>query len=327
MAIWSVPWASVWAQTTHDTLTTNVNASWQLLQTWLDRTVLENFEPNLRFYDMWEKPARQSGYNTLAWTRCNKLTVTPTNALLTEWVTPDDTAITFTTISLTANQYGMYAVISDILEDVSPVPMVANALKVIWANMARIIDQVIQGVVGAWANVIYAGSATSRATLATTDLMTPTLLAKANAFLSTKAAPVFGDGYIAVMHPNVIFDLQTWTATGWFMDLSKYTESGRAQLVNGEIGKIFNVRVVSSPFIQTFASTVTVYPTYVMWKGAYWVADLQGLRSYMVGDGASKSDPLAQRRYVGAKVAFNAIILQPDALVRIESASSLSYQW
>ena len=305
----------------------NINASGQLLQTWLDRTVLENFEPNLRFYDMWEKPARPAGYNTLAWTRCNKLTVTPTTATLTEWVTPDDTAITFTTISLTANQYGMYAIITDILEDVSPVPMVSNALKVIGENMARIIDQVIQGVLAAGTNVIYPGTISARANIAATDLMTPTLLAKANAFLSTKAAPVFWDGYIACMHPNIIFDLQTGTATWAFMDLSKYTEAGRAQLVKGEIGKIFNVRVVSSPFIQTFASTVTVYPTYVMWKGAYGVADLQGLRSYMVGDGASKSDPLAQRRYVWAKVAFNAIILQQDALVRIESASSLSYSW
>ena len=309
------------------TQTSNINASGQLLQTWLDRTVLENFEPNLRFYDMWEKPARPASYNTLAWTRCNKLTVTPTQATLTEGVTPDDTAVTFTTISLTANQYGMYAIITDILEDVSPVPMVANAAKVIWANMARIIDQVIQNVLAAWTNVIYAGTAANRASLAATDLMTTTLLAKANAFLSTKAAPVFGDGYIAVMHPNVLFDLQTGTATWAFIDLSKYTESGRALIVNGEVGKLFNIRVVTSSFIQTFASTVTVYPTYVMWKGAYWVADLQGLRSYMVGDGASKSDPLAQRRYVWAKVAFNSIILQQDALVRIESASSLSYSW
>lgn len=323
MAIWS----NNLQTTTHDTNTSNVNTSGQLLQIWLDRTVLENFEPNLRFYDMWEKPARPAGYNTLSWTRCDKLTVTPTNATLTEWVTPDDTAISFTTISLTANQYGMYAIISDILEDVSPVPMVANAAKVIWANMARIIDEVIQWVLALWTNVIYAGSATTRATIAATDLLTTTDLAKANAFLSTKAAPVFGDGYIAIMHPNVLFDLQTGTATGAFLDLSKYTESGRALIVNGEVGKIFNVRVVTSSYIQTFSSTVTVYPTYVMWKGAYWVADLQGLRTYMVGDGASKSDPLAQRRYVWAKVAFNAIILQQDALVRIESASSLSYTW
>ena len=276
---------------------------------------------------MWEKPARPAGYNTIAWTRCNKLTVTPTNATLTEWVTPDDVAINFTTISLTANQYGMYAIISDILEDVSPVPMVANAAKVIWANMARIIDEVIQGVLALGTNVIYAGAATSRASIAATDLLKTEDLAKANAFLSTKAAPVFGDGYIAVMHPNVLFDLQTGTATGAFLDLSKYTESGRALIVNGEVGKIYNVRVVTSSYVQSFASTVTVYPTYVMWKGAYGVADLQGLISYLVGDGASKSDPLAQRRYVWAKVAFNAIILQQDALVRIESASSLSYSW
>ena len=309
------------------TQTSNINASGQLLQIWLDRTVLENFEPNLRFYDMWEKPARPAGYNTLAWTRCNKLTVTPAQASLTEGVTPDDVAINFTTISLTANQYGMYAIITDILEGVSPVPVISEAAKVIWANMARIIDQVIQGVLAAWTNVIYAGTAANRAALAATDVMTPTLLAKANAFLSTKAAPVFWDWYIAVMHPNVLFDLQTGTATGAFLDLSKYTEAGRAMIVKWEVGKIFNVRVVTSAFIQTFASTVTVYPTYVMWKGAYGVADLQSLRSYMVGDGASKSDPLAQRRYVWAKVAFNAIILQQDALVRIESGSSLSYSW
>ena len=30
----------------------NIDYSGQLLQTWLDRTVLENFEPELRFYDM-----------------------------------------------------------------------------------------------------------------------------------------------------------------------------------------------------------------------------------------------------------------------------------
>lgn len=320
-------WTNNLQTTTNDTTTANVNTSGQLLQIWLDRTVLENFEPNLRFYDMWEKPARPAGYNTLSWTKCDQLRVAATNASLTEWVTPDDTAITFTTISLNAQQYGMYAVISDILDDVSPVPMVANALKVIWANMARIIDEVIQGVISQGTNVIYPGTIQSRAALGANDVLDATTLAKANAFLSTKAAPVFGDGYIAVAHPNVIFDLQTGTTTGWFLDLSKYTEAGRAQLVNGEIGKIFNVRVVSSPFIQTFASTVTVYPTYVFWKGAYGVADLQGLRSYMVWAEATKSDPLAQRRYVGAKVAFNAIILQEDAMVRIESASSLSYQW
>ena len=85
----------------------------------------------------------------------------------------------------------MYAIITDILEDVSPVPMVSNALKVIGQNMARIIDQVIQGVLAAGTNVIYPGTISARASISASDLMTATLLAKANAFLSTKAAPVF----------------------------------------------------------------------------------------------------------------------------------------
>lgn len=45
-------WSNNLQTTTNDTTTASVNASGQLLQTWLDRTVLENFEPNLRFYDM-----------------------------------------------------------------------------------------------------------------------------------------------------------------------------------------------------------------------------------------------------------------------------------
>lgn len=138
----------------------NIDYSGQLLQTWLDRTVLENFEPELRFYDMWKKPAWKPWYNTLAWTRMNKSLVTPTNATLTEWVTPNSTDLQMTTISLTATQYGLYATITDLLEDVSPIPMVAESLKILWQNMARIIDGVIQDSLATnGTNVIYAWGA------------------------------------------------------------------------------------------------------------------------------------------------------------------------
>ena len=90
---------------------------------------------------------------------------------------------------------------------------------------------------------------------------------------------------------------------------------------------MYGVRVIKSAFIQTFASTVTVYPTYVVGEGAYGVPMLQKLQAYITPRSASDSDPLAQRVKVGAKVAFESIILQQDALVRIESASSLSYSW
>ena len=54
-------------------------------------------------------------------------------------------------------------------------------------NASRIIDEVVQTELSTnGTNVIYAGSATSRATIAGTDVMTTTAINKARAFLSTK---------------------------------------------------------------------------------------------------------------------------------------------
>jgi hypothetical protein len=36
-----------------------------VLQTWLNRQVLKNFEPNLYFYKAGKKPDTPSGYNTI----------------------------------------------------------------------------------------------------------------------------------------------------------------------------------------------------------------------------------------------------------------------
>ena len=75
--------------------------------------------------------------------------------------------------------------------------------------MARIIDGVIQDSLATnGTNVIYPNATYSaRSDITATDYLTPALMAKANAFLSTKAAPTFGNSYVAVMHPNVIYDI------------------------------------------------------------------------------------------------------------------------
>ena len=277
---------------------------------------------------MGQKPVWKSGYNTLAWTKVDRKISTPASTLLTESVTPTETSIRTTTISLTANQYGQYATLSDLLEDVSPIPLARESLKVIGQDMARVVDSVIQANLETnGTNVIYWGAAASRAALGAADLMTPNLLAKANAYLSTQSAPMIGDGYVAVMHPNVIYDLQTGSTAGAFLDLKKYTENNSKYIMKWEIGMLYGVKVVRSWWIQSFSSTVTVYPTYIMGMGAYWVADLQTLRSYMTPRTASDSDPLQQRQKVWCKVAFNSIILQQEALIRIETASTLSYEF
>lgn len=304
-----------------------INNSGQVLQIYLNKKVLENFEPLLRFHQLWEKPVWQDGFNTLAWTRVNKLTVSAATALLTESTTPAETSLTMDTITMTPNQYGLYVTLSDLLIDTAPIQIIANTAKVVWDNLARIVDSVIQAtLLSTVTNVIYGWDAANRAAIDANDTMAANTLAKANAFLSTKAAPTYDDSYVAVMHPNVIYDLQVQSGTGTFIDLVKYT-SAVSRAFAGEIGMLYGVRVIKSSYVQTIASTVTVYPTYVMGKGAYGVAELQAMRSYITPRTASDSDPLAQRVKVGSKIAFNSLVLQQDAIVRIETAASLSYSW
>ena len=81
---------------------------------------------------------------------------------------------------------------------------------------------------------------------------------------------------------------------------------------------------VVSPNVKTFTSTVTVYPTLVMWRWAYWVPTLNSLQSFITPRSASDSDPLAQRVKVWAKVAFVSKRLQEKAMVRLESWTSFA---
>lgn len=301
----------------------NINNTGQLLQIYLNKKVLENFEPTLRFYQLWTKPVWQDWYKTLSWTKVRKLTYTPAQALLTEWITWPEKAFSLDTISLEATQYWMYVTVSDLLEAVSPIVLIPEAAKVIWDNMSRIVDQVIQENLDAnVVNVLYSGSATSRATVSAT--MTTELVAKSHAFLSTKAAPTVWWSYVAVAHPNVLFDLKMETWNKSWIDINKYTPNV-GKILDWEVWTIFGVRFVTSAFVLPFASTVSVYPTYVVWTWAYWVADLQKMRSYIVANVASDSNPLAQRSKVWSKVAFWTIILQQDAIVRLETASSLNF--
>lgn len=299
----------------------NIDSSGTSLQTWLDRQVLENFEPNLYFYKMGKKPVMPTGYNTLAFTKPSKLTVSDTTATLTEWVTPTEQAFTYTTINVTPKQYWLYVTISDMLRDASAVNVIGDVAKEVGNNMARIIDSSIQWVIANGSNVLYAWTATDRASIWASDKMVWTDLAKISTTLEARNARKFDWWYVAIMHPNVYHSLKTDWTTGGFIDSSKYATP--ENIFKWEVGMLWGIRIVVSSNVKTFSSTVTVYPTYIIWQDAYWVAELQSLQTYITGWTATDSDPIAQRVKVGAKIGFNSIILQEDALERFESASGI----
>ena len=289
------------------------------LQTKLFKTLLENFEPNLYFYNMGEKPMVDNGIGTVSWAKASKLTVTAGTATLTEGVTPLSTAFTYTVISTTPTQYGIYVEISDRLLKAAPTKILNDAGKEVGANMARIIDQVIQTEIMAGTNVQYAGTGNNaRADLASTDYLTGSNLRNAHTKLASLNAPTIGGYYMGVAHPFVIGDLQGETNGAW-IEFSKYTTPDK--LFKGEIGALYGVRLMSCSNVQTFASTTTVYPTLVMGEGAYGVTEWSSLETIYkpLGSGA---DPLNQVASVGAKVDFSAKRLQEDSMVRLESAAT-----
>jgi len=295
-----------------------------ILQTWLYRQTLEVFEPQLYFHKYGTKPTVPGGYNTVSWAKFDQIAASSvtTGTTSNDGVTPNDTDFDATVITATPVQYRIVVNLSDQLIQYNVIAFVEGALKAIGDAMARKIDTVIQTTIMAGDNVIYADPAnnSARTDLAATDVLTAQLLNRSNAFLMNKNAPTFDGSYVAVAHPYQIFDLRSETGTGNWLDVNKYVTADK--IFKGEIGMLNGVRVVQSQNVQTFSSTVTVYPCLVLGSGAYGVTEWQSLKVYTTPMVASDSDPLAQRMKVGAKMAFATTILQQNAMVRVETGAT-----
>jgi N4-gp56 family major capsid protein len=153
------------------------------------------------------------------------------------------------------------------LLDTSAINFVSGAAVEVGSNLARIVDQVVQTEVMAGSNVIYSGGATGRADVDNTDLLAGVDLIKAYTKLQAASAPMIDGYYVGIVHPHNIFDLKKESAITGFIEASKYVQPEK--MIKGEIGALNGVRLVVSPNVKTFASTVTVYPTLVVGRGAY----------------------------------------------------------
>lgn len=293
-----------------------------VLQTWLSRQVLKNFEPNLYFYKAGKKPDTPSGYNTIGWAKFTQIadSAVTTGTSSDDGVTPNDTAFNATVITATPVQYRIVVTLSDMLIELNVINFLTGAAMEVGSAMARKIDKVIQTTIMAGTNVIYGGGKAARSALAADSIMTAQLLNKASAKLENFYAPKIDGFYLAFIHSYQLYDLRSETGAGNWLEVNKYARP--EQIFKGEIGMLNGIRVVLAPFIQTFTSTTTVYPALVVGADAYGVAEFQTLKSYVTPAVSSDSDPLAQRRRVGSKLAFATKILQDNSMIRIETGAT-----
>lgn len=196
---------------------------------------------------------------------------------LTEGVTPDGRNINMSKIEAEIHQYGDYTTVSDRLELEAVDPIITLTTEEHGAQAGDTIDTLTRDVVMAGSNVIYGGtSISSRAALANSDTLTPTLIDKAMTFLKKMKAPTINGDYVAIIHPSVAFDLRE--SQGW-EDVHKYAQP--AEIYNGEIGKLHGVRFVESTEAKIY-------------KGAPLSAENANLSVKAGGVSASTTVPLTE---------------------------------
>ena len=272
-----------------------------------ERALLERLLPELHAYNDAQKyvlPANSG--TTVNWRKFESLTI-PVSAL-SEGVTPDGKALSVSTITAEAKQYGDYVIISDLLAKTGMDKAMTEGAMLCGEQAALLIDTVILNALKE------TGGATEYkvGTTAYSGKMTSDLVRKIVLKLKSNNARRFPDGYYhAMISPAQAFELMGETNSGW-IDAAKY--GSIRKLLKGELGELHGVRFMES--------TNVVNTAFIYGADSYGVVDMEG--------GAGKpgiitkefgssgvDDPLNQRASVGWKNLFVAKVLDPNAIFKV----------
>jgi len=308
------------------TTTSNLSTSQKALGIYFDTRVIESLQPHLYFEQFGTVETVPEGNYTSRFFAFNRIATSDVSQLSTEGTGPTAIAVSVSAVDITPTQYGVSVEMTDLVALTAVFQLVNTTLTEVGKAMARKIDEVIQTVVNAGNNVIYSGNKTSRSDLTSSDLIAVTDIFKAVQRLRRNAAPEYpGGGYACVMHPAVAYDLMVSAGTGAsYWEMHKYAQP--ENLFRGEIGSIAGARIVQSPNVQTFASTVTVYPTTLIaadaYRISYWLARKVNTYVYPPENAVGVNNQLGQKGWVGAKTNIGVARTQEERLMRIESAAT-----
>lgn len=197
--------------------------------------------------------------------------------------------------------------------------MIGDALAF---NAADTLDKLVATALTSGTVVKYGGSRTSTATLTATDVLSTTMLRKAQTtLLEANAQPRVGDLYTLFIHPRQAFDLRAETGAGGFVDIHKYTTDNVGNLLTGTIGVLEGFQVVQTsrvPSTTSGASSATVYSAVAVGKEALLEANVYDVQTVV----APQIDILRRKSALGWKYFGGWGIFRDEAVVRLESGGS-----
>ena len=296
------------------------------MKTFYSKYLIENAKPALVYDQFGQKHnIPKNGGKTIEFRKYSPLPKATTP--LTEGVTPVGKALTVSTVTATVKQYGDFVPLTDMLLLTAIDNNLVQALDLLGAQAGATLDTVTREILMGGTSVQYAeGQVTSRATLTAEHKLTVKAVRLAARFLKKQNAPKIDGGYVAIIHPDIAYDIQD--DPDW-KEWNKYTTSDK--MFQGEIGKIANVRFVETTeakiFAKAGASNQDVYATLVLGANAYGTTNIEGggLETIVkqLGSGGTE-DPLNQRGTAGWKATKTAVRLVEQFMVRVETGSSFS---
>ena len=327
---------------TPNTQTTGTSTLSTEMKTYYSDYLIDNALPKLVHDQFGQKhPIPKNGGKTIEFRKYSPLPKLTT--ALTEGVTPDGQSLTVTNLTATVAQYGGYVTLSDMLLLTAIDNNLVQATKLLGNQAGATLDTITREVLNGGTNVIYSGGVTSRA-----NLLGGSTTASENCYLTVddiklavralknQNAERIGDSWVAIIHPDVSYDLTNDPA---WQNVKDYDPK---DWYEGEIGRIAGVRFVETTEAKIWAnagkdkstgtataSSRAVYSTLVLGDNAYGVTDIEGggLEHIVKQLGsAGTADPINQRATVGWKATKVAERLVEQFMVRIESTSTFNPQ-
>ncbi len=293
------------------------------MRTYYSDYLIDNAKPNLVHDQFGQKhPIPKNGGKTIQFRKF--VPFSKATAPLSEGITPDGGALSVTNVTASVEQYGYYVTISDMLMLTAVDNTLVETTKLLGAQAGSTLDTITREVLNGGTSVMYAGGKEAREALDETCKLKVDDVYKAARFLKTQNAPKIDGSYVAIIHPDVAYDLmrdEEW------IDVHKYNST--TEIFEGEIGKLAGVRFVESTEAKIFsgegANSRDIYSTLVLGANAYGVTEVTGggLEHIVkqLGSGGT-ADPLNQRATAGWKGTKTAERLVENYMIRIESASS-----
>lgn len=240
------------------------------------------------------------------------------------------TAVSMSAVNVTGTtaQYDAAVSISDILAYTSFGDVMKAAMERLGYNAGISIDTLVRNTIAAGGTVQNATGVASAAwtSIPATAVLTIGEIKKAVRTLRRNDTMELPDGhYVAVIHPDALYDLMVDTSTGGWIDANKYTEGNASKLLKGEVGKLAGVRFLetSNGYVKGTGVTASasIYTTSIMGSDAFGVTELQSLKTYVKPFGsAGAGDPTDKVATAGWKTLFGTAVLNSTFFVNLNHA-------